>query len=205
MASLKLADQVFKAALKANQVLGSLKKAFVGRSAALWKRLYTTYVRPHLEYAVQAWCPYTRRDIATLEKVQRIATRLPKNLSSLAYDERCSRLGLTTLETRRMRGDLIEMFKIRTRRLSVAWHHEPVTGPTRAGRKRPQMRREIVVSCAQRYNFFNNRTAGSWNELPDFVVEAESVNQFKKRLDNFITTQTVNISASNLAMSSWLN
>ena len=52
MASLKPADQVFKAASKANQVLGSLKKAFVGRSAALWKRLYTTCVRPHLEYAV---------------------------------------------------------------------------------------------------------------------------------------------------------
>ena len=82
-ASLKPADQVFKAA-----------SAFVGRSAALWKRLYTTDVRPHLEYAVQSCCPYTRRDIATLEKVPRRATRLPKNLSSLAYDEKCSRLGL---------------------------------------------------------------------------------------------------------------
>jgi len=60
----------------------------------------------------QAWRPYLRKDIDLLEKVQKRATRLIINDRGLPYGERLTRLGLTTLETRRLRGDLIEVFKI---------------------------------------------------------------------------------------------
>ena len=43
-----------------------------------------------------------------LEKIQRRATKLIPELRDLTYEER----GLTTLETRRLRGDQIEVFKI---------------------------------------------------------------------------------------------
>ena len=46
---LKPHDQVCKMALTTNRVLGVLKNTFVSRDPELWKRLYTTYVRPHLE------------------------------------------------------------------------------------------------------------------------------------------------------------
>jgi hypothetical protein len=36
-----------------------------------------------------------------------------------------------------------------------------------------------------RRNFFSQRVVNSWNELPASVVEAESVNSFKNRLDKF--------------------
>jgi len=74
-------------------------------------RLYQTLVRPKIEYCVQAWRPYLRKDI-DLQKVQKRATRLIINDRGLTYGERLTRLGLTTLETRRLRGDLIEVFKI---------------------------------------------------------------------------------------------
>ena len=51
-----------------------MRKAFVHRGADVWKRLYMTYVRPHLEYAVAAWNPNHYQDIAKLERVQRRAT-----------------------------------------------------------------------------------------------------------------------------------
>ena len=51
-------DQVRHAASKANKVLGMLLKTFVSRESDLWKKLYISLVRPHLEYAVQAWCSY---------------------------------------------------------------------------------------------------------------------------------------------------
>jgi ribonuclease P/MRP protein subunit RPP40 len=42
-----------------------------------------------------------------IEKVQRKATKMIFGLSNKTYQERLKLLGLTTLETRRLRGDLV--------------------------------------------------------------------------------------------------
>ena len=74
--------------------------------------MYKALVRPHLEYCIQAWSPYLRKYIDMLEKIQRRATKLIPRLRDLRYEERLKECGLTTLETRRLRGDQIEVFKI---------------------------------------------------------------------------------------------
>jgi len=53
-----------------------------------------------------------KKDIDLLEKVQKRATRLMIKDRSLSYEERLQRLDLPSLETRRLPGDLIEIFKI---------------------------------------------------------------------------------------------
>ena len=73
--------------------------------------LYKAIVRPHLEYCIQAWNPHLRKDVDMLEKIQRRATKLIPGLRDLTYEERLMECGLTTLETRRLRGDQIEVFK----------------------------------------------------------------------------------------------
>ena len=93
---------------------------------------------------------------------------------------------MTNLEVRRKRGDLIQMFKIVRSADNVAWHRQPIWSEPRNA-KRSQLRREIVSSCQQRHNFFFNRVSNSWNELPDEVVESGSVDEFKNKLDKYIS------------------
>ena len=57
------------------------------------------------------WRPYYKKDIDTLERIQR-ATKIIPELRDLSYEERLKECGLTTLETSRLRGDQIKVFKI---------------------------------------------------------------------------------------------
>ena len=108
---LKWRSQVEAASAKANRVFGIFKSVFQCRSPRLWQTLYKTYIRPHLEFAIQAWSPYLERDIETLEKVQRRVTKHIQGLSGLEYDERLRALSWIRLRERRERGDVILAFQ----------------------------------------------------------------------------------------------
>ena len=110
--NLKCNEQCANAVKSANRTLGMIKRSFSYLDEDIVLQLYKTLVRPKLEYSVQAWRPYLRKDIDLIEKVQRRATKLVPNLKHKTYEERLLHLNLTTLETRRLRGDLIEVFKI---------------------------------------------------------------------------------------------
>ena len=97
-----------KAANEAISKLGMIKS----KSKDIMLPLYKSMVRPHSDYCIQAWKPYLRKDVDKLEKVQRRATQMIEGLEGLGYLERLSILYLTTLETRFLRADLIEVYKI---------------------------------------------------------------------------------------------
>ena len=71
-----------------------LKKTFVSRDSEIWKKLYVSLVRAHLEYAVQVSCPYLVMDIEALEKIQRRASKIPNELYGLDYEERIKVWGI---------------------------------------------------------------------------------------------------------------
>ena len=175
---LKYNDQVSKATSKANSMLGQLKRTFVTRDKIIWKKLYTTYVRPHLEFAVAAWNPYLKKDINLKEKVQKRATKVSPAIRHLTYEKRLVNLNLTTLETRRTRGDLIQKYKIDKKLDIIEWENSPITAPPRADR-RGQLIREKDNNCLQRFNFFKNRIVNDWNSLPDYAVYSLTLDPFK--------------------------
>ena len=71
---------------KAMQILGMIKRSFSWIDREGFTILYSTYIRPHLEYCVQAWSPYYK-DMECLEKVQRRATKLVHSIKRLPYEQ----------------------------------------------------------------------------------------------------------------------
>ena len=83
-ADMKVSEQYGIAASKGNQILG--KHNIQGKKLII--PLYKAIVRPHLEYCIQAWRPYRKKDIDTLEHIQRRATKMIPELRYLSYKER---------------------------------------------------------------------------------------------------------------------
>ena len=108
----KSSKQIQSAVSRANSVLGRMRKTFQFFNIRLFKIIYPTYIRPHLEFASAVWNSMNKADIKKLEGIQKRATKMVIELRSMEYEERLEVLGLTTLESRRKRGDLIQIYKI---------------------------------------------------------------------------------------------
>ena len=189
--SLKPTEMCAKAVSKANRVLGQMSRAIHFRDRFTWIRLYKTYVRCHLEYCIQAWCPWTQANKDLLEKVQMRAVRMVSGLEGKTYEERLKECGLTTLEDRRKRGDMIEVFKILHGLEDVessTWFRmtmEEASHNTRmAGH--PLNINKPRCNLDLRKHFFSVRCCDSWNNLPNNIRECKTLISFKNAYDRWI-------------------
>ena len=187
--SLKQTAHCEKAARKGMSALRLLKTSFNSVSTRNFKPLFNAYVRPHIEYCSQAVGPYLVKDLTTLEKVQRRATKLVRGLRNVPYQERLKHLELSTVKQRVSRGDMIETYKILTGklRLDPDSFFERNTDVRTRGHSLKLVKNRAEHQA--RSQFFSQRTVSLWNGLPDEVVTAPSTNSFKNRLDQFWTAR----------------
>lgn len=184
----KSTEQCIMAVKKANTVLGMIKRNIIYKSKDVIMKLYKALVRPKLEYCIQAWCPYLKKDISILERVQKRATKMIEGYKDMSYEDRLSNTGLTKLEKRRARGDLIQVFKIIKGIDKVDYRQFfEITDSNRSHKTRGHNLKIIKVGCKSdiRKHFFSQRVVNAWNGLTQFVVDADTVNSFKNRLDKF--------------------
>ena len=100
--NMKISEQCrLAAASKGNQVLGMIRRNITYKEMSLIIPLFKTI---NLECCIHAWSPYPRKDIDVLDKIHRRATKFIPGRIHLIYEERLKECGLTTLETRRLRG-----------------------------------------------------------------------------------------------------
>lgn len=183
--SLQPAKQCVEAAKKANRILGMIKRNFCFLKQDIVVRLYKQLVRPHLEYAVQAWNPYFSKDKELLEKVQRRATRLIRAFKGVPYNSRLRLLNLTSLELRRLRGDLIQVYKIVHGFDNLSFSDFFKFANSNITRGHCLKLQKVQSRINIRRYFFSQRVVNEWNGLPEDVVMARSVNGFKNALDKY--------------------
>ena len=184
--NLQVSEQCSKVVKTANCVLGMISRTFQNKSKEIIIPLHKSLVRPHREYCVQAWRPHLIKDIKLIENVQHGATRMIPELHGQTYEQRLNVVNLTTLETRRLREDLIEMFKILKGfdRASLPF----------ATNKLSNLRGHSLKLFKQRFNkltnidkfAFVNRIVDELNNLSEEIVSCNTVNSFKNKLDRYL-------------------
>ena len=180
---LEWSNHVNSAVNKANQKLGQIKHSFQYLDEKMLKLLFVSLVRPHLEYAAPVWNPHWQYDKDKLEKVQQRATRV-ESLRGYSYEERLKKLDLLSLENRRRRGDLIQMFKYFKGFDKIHFYRQPeIIDNERKIRGHNLKLRRQLISNTQRYNFFTNRVVNDWNKLEKEPINAVTVNHFKNIID----------------------
>ncbi len=170
---------------KANQLVGLIRRSFSYLNDKTFVKLYTALVRPHLEYAQCVWSPYLKKHLHHIERVQMRATKLVDNMKNLNYSERLQRLNLPTLAYRRLRGDVIELFK-HFRKYDRAIISKSFQPKARSNRKHKYQLHERRTNDGERgvqSNSFYYLSPRQWNMLPLKVVDSKDVDTFKINLD----------------------
>ncbi|KAF2357367.1 hypothetical protein FHG87_011878 [Trinorchestia longiramus] len=128
-----------------------------------------------------------------MEKIQQKATKMISELCNLSNERRLQRLELISLKQRRLRGQLIETFKYLNSLSNVTL--EGLLEGDGNVRTRNNSQKLLLrnFKTSQAMNFFPVKIAATWNQLPENIVSAGTMNTVKNHLDKFWITHSPSI------------
>ena len=166
---------------KANKIVAIIFKTFDYMDAETFKLLFKSLVRPHLEYAVPVWSPHQDHLIKAIEKVQKRATKRIPGFKDLKYPERLKKLNMPTLAYRRVRGDMINIYKMVhgafDKEIPLIFEINP-----RPADHDKKFKVKSFKNNPRKYSF-GVRTIELWNSLTYEIIHAEGVKEFEMLLD----------------------
>jgi len=172
-----------KASKAENKIIGLIRRNISNKTAEGMVILYKTLVRSILDYSISVWKPYTKKDKEKLEKVQRKYTKMIIGCKGKTYEQRLNKLRLTSVDHRHYRADMIQVFKVLNDNKNI-YPADFLTLSTRTGRTNSRKLYK-KMSCLDVSKYcFTSRVVDQWNVLPDKVILATDVNDFKSRLDH---------------------
>ena len=170
---LSLDDYMNQVVNKATKMTKIIRRTFQFPDTHTFLPLYKTMVRSHLDYAVEVWYPYKIKHKIAIENLQRRATKEIPGMRD--FLERLKLLKLPTLAYRRLRGDIIEVYKIM---------HELYDKESAPNLLKWE---DVTLRSGNR----GHSLAEPWNSLPNSVIQARSINSFKNKLDKFWSSQAI--------------
>lgn len=180
---LKFHDHIRTVVQKASGLSHSFLKSTVCRSPQFMMFLYTSHIRPIIEYCSCLWHTGFVEDLRVLENIQRRWTKRIDGLKTLSYADRLETLNLYSVQGRLIRADLIQCWKV--------FNGQSCLSPDDMFNLRPQTRTRghcfhifpIHSHTDIRQRFFSVRCVRAWNALPADVVCSPSLGSFKRMLD----------------------
>lgn len=173
--NLKFHTYIRNTVAKAGGVATNLLKSTVCRSANFMSSIFSTDIRPLLEFASPIWNTGFTYDLKLLESVQRRWTKQIEGLSSFPYSERLKRLNMYSTKGRLLRQDLIYAYKIFHGLSAIKPSDIFLLAPdigTRGHRFKIFVQRPQVEA---RKRFFSHRVVKYWNALPSDLVDSPSL------------------------------
>ena len=164
-----------------------LRKTVKSKNIWTWMDLFTTFIRPKLEYCSPVWCPYLIGDVDKIENIQRRYTKFVFKKCSIpfsSYMDRLQKIDFITLEQRRKFLDLILIYKIIHGLSDLKFHNyfSFTTTPYSLRSHSFKIKTIISLDSSQSFNSFFGRVPPIWNKLPEQVVCSASLGIFKKSL-----------------------
>ena len=173
---------------KARKCLGMLyRKILIHSDMYTCRVLYTTFLRPHLEYACQVWDPHLLKDIEALEGVQKFALRACCKKWTSPYDMLLTQFDLPTLQSRRRYFKLCLLFKIINK--LVDFPECPITFRESKYNIRSVHQLSIYRQHSKTNSFLSSffpSTSQLWNNVPSPVLNS-TYGYFKQNVVSYCT------------------
>ena len=181
--NLKFDEHITATVAKANRILGMLKKSFVSRDPVTIVTLYKSHVRPILEFNSIIWCPYRKYLLSRVEAVQKRFCNFFSFINHLDYRNKLSKLGLLSLEARRLRYKLFFLYKVINGRVKLPQQDFLNFSNLYSGEGR-RLLVPLSRSDYRRY-FFTVDVVSHWNSLTVDERSVASVALFKSSVCSY--------------------
>ena len=162
--------------------MGLIRRSYTHLDITSFRWLFNSLVRPHLEYCVSIWYPLLKKDEELIENVLRRATKFIPGIYDKPYKECLAAIKVPSMRYRRMRGDMILVYKI-LRGGNQSLRDLFMISESRTRGHNFKLYKPLVQTTIRKH-FFSIRVINNWNSLPYKVVNAVSLDSFKSKLDN---------------------